>query len=66
MNTELEIITNLRPQFLQLIRMLAKSQGFYGRLLRWFENCSKEEQDAFLEQFKDCKTTLDIVYKLEC
>lgn len=66
MNTELEMITNLRPQFLQLIRTLARSQGFYGRLLRWFESVSKEEQEKFLEQFKDCKTTLDIIYKLEC
>lgn len=65
MSTQLEKITHLKKQFLQLVKMLAKSQGFYGRLLRDFEELTEEEQNEFLQQFKDCKTDLDIILKLE-
>ena len=46
MSNELEMITDLRKQFLQTVRMLAKSQGFYGRLLNDFENATTEEEKA--------------------
>lgn len=48
-------------------RTFAGSQGFYGRLLRDLEQLEAENEDLseFWEQFADCRSTLDVVLKVE-
>lgn len=51
---------------LNVLRMFAQSQGFYGRLLRDRED-DPEAFDNWLEGLaKDCKTSLDLILKIEC
>lgn len=47
-----------RDEILGAIKALAKSQGFYGRLLKQIENAPEKEREAFFsmleaENFKD-------------
>lgn len=57
----------LRNGVLDLIETLARSQGFYGRLLRDIKEAeaSGEDMTNFFMQFKDCKTPVDIILKIE-
>ena len=50
------------------IRILAKSQGFYGRLLESLEDLEEEQKIEFIKdlQKKDVRDTLDLVYYFEC
>lgn len=58
---------------LQIIKDLAQSQGFYGRLYEALMH-NKNSDDPiesgvykeFMEQFKDCKEPVDVVMVIEC
>lgn len=52
-----------REQILSAIRELAKSQGFYGRLL-----CQIEETPAILDELenRNFKDVVDMVMYIEC
>lgn len=54
-------------EFIQVIRDLSKSQGFYGRLLRSVETLSPTEARAFRRWVKkqNFKTPLDVVMAFE-
>ena len=60
-----------REQILATIKMLAKSQGLYGRILRAMEECKAEFPDVyeqnmqFLEE-QNFKSELDLIYYFEC
>lgn len=52
--------------FVNTIKSLARSQGFYGRILRHLEKMESEDLErlkADLPQFKD---VLDVVFYFEC
>ena len=56
-----------REEILDLIKSLARSQGYYGRLYKAWTTCSKEDQaemKAYLES-KKFKTGLDFILALE-
>ena len=56
--TESEVIKN--------IKMLAQSQGFYGRLLENLEEAKGTiEYEEFIDGLKDCKDAVDMVMKIE-
>lgn len=48
------------------IRSLANSQGFYSRLYRDVMDADEDSLNEWLEQFEDCTSELDVIYKLEC
>lgn len=49
-----------------VIRSLASSQGFYGRLLRDIEEFIKEEKKAFTKFVKPLKSKVDLILAIEC
>lgn len=61
-------LISTREMVLTTIRPLASSQGFYSRLLQEIQEAESEGQDLteFYEQFDDCKSILDVIFKLEC
>ncbi len=53
-------------EVLDVFRMLAQSQGFYGRLLKGLEELDDDELRAdYFSHFEDCKDALDVVMKVE-
>lgn len=48
------------------IRSLASSQGFYSRLYHDVMNADEDSLNEWLEQFEDCTSELDVIYKSEC
>lgn len=59
-----------RDKILEIIRELAKSQGFYGRLLRdieYAENTNPTVYEAFMTglESKNFKEPLDLILYLE-
>lgn len=56
-----------RKQVLEIIKSLAKSQGFYGRLYRNIIIAEENGEDltAFWDSFKGCKTAVDVVLVIE-
>ena len=60
--------TRLKNGVLDLFETLAHSQGFYGRLIRDIKEAEASGVDTtdFFMQFKDCKSPVDIILKLEC
>ena len=62
-------ISQISPRDLvfETCRLFAPSQGFYGRLLNQLEELEAENEDLseFWAQFEDCRSTLDVVFKLE-
>ena len=56
-----------KKQVMEIIKDLAKSQGFYGRLYRNIIIAEEngEDLEPWFAQFKDCKTSLDVVLKIE-
>lgn len=59
-------------QILNNIKMLAQSQGFYGRLLESLEEArnsdDEEVVDAYhewVDSFKDCTDAVDMVMRIE-
>ena len=55
-----------KQEILDTIKMLAKSQGFYGRLYE--QIMTAENKDEILEELenKEFKDTLDLVFFFEC
>ena len=51
-----------------VFRMLARSQGLYGRLLRDLNarEAAGEDLTPFFDQFKGCKDAVDVVMVVEC
>lgn len=56
-----------REEILNLVKTLAKSQGFYGRLYRDWTSASREDQQAMKEylESKNFKSWLDFILALE-
>lgn len=56
-----------RDQILAVLRSLAMSQGFYGRLLNAINQASEEEQDEFFTNLEaqDFQSSVDLVIYLE-
>lgn len=57
---------NVKNLVIGTIRSLANSQGFYSRLYRDVMNADEDSLNEWLEQFEDCTSELDVIYKLEC
>lgn len=51
-----------------VIKSLAKSQGFYGRLLKQIEDFTEEQKADFEKVLKEnnVETDLDLIFLLEC
>lgn len=56
-----------RAEILELIKTLAKSQGFYGRLLNEINNMSDYEKMLFFDalETKHFSSDLDVIMYLE-
>ena len=56
-----------REQILDTILVLARSQGFYGRLYRDIMDADEESRECFLSKLEEqnFKTTLDLVLYFE-
>lgn len=56
-----------RNEVMNNIKMLACSQGFYGRMLRDIEEAEANGEDLteFFEQFNDCKDPVDMILLIE-
>lgn len=55
-----------KERVLSLFHTLAQSQGFYGRLLRYEVGYNGElAPDGFWEQFKNCRSDLDVILAIE-
>lgn len=57
-----------REEILAVFHSLAKSQGFYGRLLAWLEGCESDEKEEYLcnlekQNFAD---ELALILYVEC
>ena len=54
-------------QAIEIIKSLSKSQGFYGRLLRYIEEFTKEQLEDFNRIIENAKLTdsVDLVLFLE-
>ena len=55
-----------KKKVLGVFKMLARSQGFYGRLLSSIGYNGENVDDEFFEQFKNCKNAVDVVMMVEC
>lgn len=60
-----------REDILNAIQELAYSQGFYGRLLRFFTELKEEDPDKYEEVMQELEAqkfgdTLDMVLFFEC
>ena len=53
-------------EILETIKMLAKSQGFYGRLLNAIETSEEEETLLAELESENFKDPVDLVMFLEC
>ena len=58
-------MTMTREQVKAEIRQLANHQGFYGRLLEELNEAPEEDQNAFYDQFADCKDIVDFIMAIE-
>lgn len=61
----------IMEDILKLIRSLALSQGFYGRLLRYIIELRENDPEVYLDlvdewESKHFKTDLDFILYLEC
>ena len=56
-----------RDEILQIIKELAKSQGFYSRLLQCIEESTDEDNEAFFSHLEslNLKDSVDLVIYLE-
>ena len=57
-----------REQILDIILMLSRSQGFYGRLYRDIMDADKEDRECFLSELEaqNFSNELDLIYYFEC
>ena len=51
-----------RDEIMSLFRSLARSQGFYGRLVRNIEATRPDEQEEFWQELDE----LDVILYIEC
>lgn len=51
---------------IKVFRLLARSQGSYGRLLSQIGRNGENAPDGFFEKFADCKDIVDVVMCVEC
>ncbi len=54
-----------REKVLEIIESLARSQGFYGRLLEALYMADEDEANDWLDQFGDCADVVDVVMRIE-
>ena len=52
--------------FVNTIKTLARSQGFYGGILRSLEELEREELERFKADLPQFKDALDVVFYFEC
>lgn len=57
-----------RDEIMSLFRSLARSQGFYGRLVRNIESATPDEQEEFWQEMEAQNFTdvLDVILYIEC
>ena len=57
-----------RNEIMNTIRELAKSQGFYGRLLGEIESLNKRKKETFFEymEARNFKDAVDLIMFFEC
>ena len=57
-----------REQILKTILMLARSQGFYGRLYRDIMSADEDDRECFLNllEAQNFSNELDLIYYFEC
>lgn len=57
-----------RDEIMSLFRSLARSQGFYGRLVRNIESATPDEQEEFWQEMEaqNFTDTLDVILYIEC
>lgn len=48
-----------------VIESLARSQGFYGRLLSRLNEVGEDVANEFLDSFADCKDMVDVIMAME-
>lgn len=56
----------VKENVLNVFKMLARSQGVYGRLLEQIGCDGEYAADGFFEQFADCRDAVDVVMRIEC
>lgn len=54
-----------RAQVMETVKMLASSQGMYGRLYEWLQDVEVEIYDQFMEEACKCKDEVDFVMWFE-
>ena len=54
-----------KEQVLSIFKILARSQGSYGRLLERIGYEGENGCDEFFDMFKNCKDAVDIVLTIE-
>lgn len=55
-----------RIEVMKTFEMLAKGQGYYGRLVKSLNETDENDKNEFLDIFKDCKDSVEVVMKVEC
>lgn len=54
-----------RQEVYAVIKMLASSQGFYGRLLARLNEVPEETRNQYLDSFADCQDAVDVIMAIE-
>ena len=59
--------TMSKKEVMRVFRMLARSQGSYGRMVRYIEEAENAGNDLtpFFNRFKNCKDAVDVVLEAE-
>lgn len=58
-----------KTKVINLFKILARSQGYYGRLLEALDELKELDRDAYddyFKQFKNCKSDVEVVMMVEC
>ena len=58
-----------REAVIETIENLAMSQGLYGRVLRFLEECRDVDPDKFeeiMKRLEACSDSVDLVMTIEC
>lgn len=55
-----------KKEVLGVFKTFARSQGFYGRLLNAIGWNGENAPEGFFDQFKGCKSPLDVILTVEC
>lgn len=57
-----------KTKVINLFKILARSQGYYGRLLEALDELKELDRDAYedyFKQFKNCKSDVEVVMMVE-